>query len=70
VKAPRSNPFRNGVLADGVVELRIEERFIRTGEVEEVTRDGSIMWVRFHGNHTRQLITKTDGRPQWVCLRG
>jgi hypothetical protein len=49
------------VLAGGVVELRIEERFIRTAEVEEVTGDGSIMWLRFDGNHTRQLITKTDG---------
>jgi hypothetical protein len=49
------------VLAGWIVELRIEERFIRTAEVEEVTRDGSIMWLRFHGNQTRQLITKTDG---------
>jgi hypothetical protein len=49
------------VLAGRVVELRIEERFIRTAEVEEVTGDGSIMWLRFNGNQTRQLITKTDG---------
>ena len=49
------------LLAGRVVELRIEERFIRTAEVEEVTRDGSIMWLRFHANQTRQLITKTDG---------
>jgi hypothetical protein len=49
------------VLAGRVVELRIEERFIRTAEVDEVTRDGFIMWLRFHGNQTRQLITKTDG---------
>jgi hypothetical protein len=49
------------VRAGRVVELRIEGRFIRTAEVEEATRDGSIMWLRFHGNQTRQLITKTDG---------
>jgi hypothetical protein len=50
-----------GVLAGRIVELRIDERFIRTAEVEEVTGDGRIMWLRFHGNQTRQLITKTDG---------
>ncbi|MBT2535533.1 hypothetical protein [Arthrobacter sp. ISL-69] len=43
------------------VELRREGRVVRTGEVEDATTDSSVMWLKFNGNHGRQLITKSDG---------
>ena len=43
------------------VELRLDGRIVRTGEVEDATHDSSVMWLRFGGNHGRQLVSKTDG---------
>jgi hypothetical protein len=43
------------------VELRLNGSLIRTGEVEDATRDSSVLWLRFDGNHGRQLIARTDG---------
>ncbi|MEO5319411.1 hypothetical protein PV761_12615 [Arthrobacter sp. CC3] len=43
------------------VELRIDGRMVRTGEVEDATDDSAVMWLRFDGNHGRQLVSKFDG---------
>lgn len=43
------------------VELRRGGQVVRTGEVEDATPDSSIMWLKFDGNHPRQLIARTDG---------
>ena len=43
------------------VELRSGGSVIRTGEVETATADSSIMWLKFNGNHGRQMVAKTDG---------
>ncbi|MFF1381954.1 hypothetical protein ACFVWT_00155 [Arthrobacter sp. NPDC058288] len=43
------------------VELRLDGRLVRTGEVEDATQDSSVMWLRFDGNHGRQLVSRTDG---------
>lgn len=43
------------------VELRHDGRIVRTGEVEDATADSSAMWLKFNGNHGRQLVAKTDG---------
>jgi hypothetical protein len=48
------------VLVGRTVELHRNGRLIRTGEVEDATRDSSVMWLRFDGNHGRQLIAKSD----------
>jgi hypothetical protein len=34
---------------------------VRTGEVEDATDDSAVMWLRFDGNHGRQLVSKFDG---------
>ena len=34
---------------------------VRTGEVEAVLADSSVMWLKFNGNHGRQMVAKTDG---------
>ena len=43
------------------VELRSGGSVVRTGEVEVVTEDSSVMWLKFNGNHGRQMVAKTDG---------
>lgn len=43
-----------------IVELRRDGRLIRAGEVEVAAKDSSVMWLRFDGNHGRQLIAKSD----------
>ena len=43
------------------VELRLDGRLVRTGEVEDATQDSSVMWLRFDGNHGRQLVSQADG---------
>ncbi|MGX9899870.1 hypothetical protein ACW0JT_07970 [Arthrobacter sp. SA17] len=48
-------------LVGRVVELSRDGQVVRTAEVEDVTPDSSILWLRFDGNHGRQLVTRTDG---------
>jgi hypothetical protein len=43
------------------VELRSGGSVIRTGEVETAAADSSVMWLKFNGNHGRQMVAKTDG---------
>ncbi len=43
------------------VELRFGGMVVRTGEVEEATADSSVLWLRFDGNHGRQMVARTDG---------
>ena len=49
------------LLVGRTIELRRDGRHVRTAEVEVVTSDSSIMWLRFDGNHLRKLISNTDG---------
>jgi hypothetical protein len=47
-------------LVGRTVEIRQDGRHIRAGEVEDAAKDSSVMWLRFDGNHGRQLIAKSD----------
>lgn len=48
-------------LIGSLVELRSGGSVVRTGEVEAVAADSSVMWLKFNGNHGRQMVAKTDG---------
>jgi hypothetical protein len=48
-------------LVGRMVELRRDGQLVRTAEVEAVTPDSAILWLRFDGSHGRQLVTRTDG---------
>ncbi|WP_427132713.1 hypothetical protein [Pseudarthrobacter sp. S9] len=48
------------LLVGRTVELRRDGRLVRAGEVEDAAKDSSVMWLRFDGNHGRQLIAKSD----------
>ena len=43
------------------VELRSGGSVVRTGEVEAVLADSSVMWLKFNGNHGRQMVARADG---------
>jgi hypothetical protein len=43
------------------VELRSGGSVIRTGEVEAVAADSSVMWLKFNGIHGRQMVFRADG---------
>ena len=49
------------LLIGRTVELRRDGLHTRTAEVEDASRDSSALWLRFDGNHGRQLIAKSDG---------
>lgn len=48
-------------LVGRTVELRRYGIHLRYGEVEVVSDDSSVMWLRFDGATGRQLTMKTDG---------
>ena len=43
------------------VELRSGGSVVRTGEVEAVAADSSVMWLKFNGIHGRQMVFRADG---------
>jgi len=43
-----------------MVEVRHRGHPLRSGVVEQVSSDSSIMWLLFDGVHGRQIIMKTD----------
>jgi hypothetical protein len=43
------------------VELRSGGSVVRTGEVEAVAADSSVMWLKFNGAHGRQMVFRADG---------
>jgi hypothetical protein len=43
------------------VELRSGGSVVRTGEVEAVAADSSVMWLKFNGTLGRQMVFRADG---------
>ena len=48
------------LLVGRTIELTRDGRLVRVAEVEDATADSTVMWLRFDGNHGRQLITPGD----------
>jgi hypothetical protein len=59
-----ANTGRTGLDWDGLtgqtIEIWSNGIFIRRGEVEVVTADASILWIRPYGVHGRQMIGRSD----------
>ena len=43
------------------VEIRIGGKPVRTGTVDAVMSDNSLLWISAHGHHTREMIARDDG---------
>lgn len=48
------------------VEVRQEDRRVRTGLVEVVTVDAGILWIAAHGAERRALYERAHGYTIWV----
>ncbi|MFC9353263.1 hypothetical protein [Arthrobacter sp. NPDC057013] len=48
-----------------LIELRRGNTFLATGTVDDVTEDGSIIWIHLTGGRGRVLIHQLDGIDVW-----
>lgn len=53
-------------LVDVPVEIRRNDKYVRSGIIEEVTADSTIAWLAAEGASTRLLIDKNDGYEIWT----
>lgn len=53
-------------LVDVPVEVRRNDKYVRSGVVEEVTADSAIAWLAADGTSTRLLVDKNDGYEIWT----
>jgi len=51
------------------VEIRRGHTPVRTGVVDSVTDDGSILWIAAHGVHPRMMIERALGFQVWVSYK-
>jgi len=48
------------------IEIRLDGRKIRDGWVDDVTHDGSILWLAADGPHLRAMVERADGYEVWI----
>lgn len=53
-------------LVGEVVEIRLNGQVVRTGVVDAVTDDNSILWVAGHGALPRAMVERADGYKVWI----
>lgn len=51
------------------VEIRQAGRFVRTGTVDAVMPDNSILWLSAEGNWTREMVEKSGSREVFAPLQ-
>ena len=44
------------------VEIRLHGKVLRSGIVEDVMPDGSILWISIEGAHGRKMIERAEGK--------
>ena len=49
------------------VEIRRNGETVRTGTVDAVMPDGSILWISAQGVYTRTLVERADGNEVYMC---
>jgi hypothetical protein len=49
-----------------VVEIRLHGLAVRTGTVDAVTRDNSILWLAAEGAYPRVLLERSAGYTLWI----
>lgn len=52
------------------VEVRHDGRITRTGTVDAVMPDDSILWISAEGAYQRKMIERTDGIQVYACAAG
>jgi hypothetical protein len=54
------------LLINTVVEIRLHNRTIRTGLVDDVMADSSALWLAADGENPRQIFEVCQGHQVWV----
>lgn len=57
------------LLTNALVEIRHHGATIRTGVVEAVMPDSSMVWIAADAAHPRQLFEASEGHEIWVALQ-
>ncbi|UKA64045.1 hypothetical protein [Arthrobacter sp. FW306-04-A] len=52
-----------------VIQVRLDDRTVRTGRVDGVTRDGAILWIERHGAESRTMFERCEGFTAWIQYR-
>ena len=53
-------------LVGAFVEVRVNRQCLRTGYVEDVMPDSSVLWLAADESASRTLIAKVEGYEVWV----
>jgi hypothetical protein len=48
------------------VEIRNNGQAVRSGVVDCVTQDGSIVWLAAEGAFGREMVSRADGHEVWI----
>lgn len=51
-------------------EIRLAGQPVRTGTVDAVTTDNSILWLAADGGHLRAMVERTLGCEVWIPTNG
>jgi hypothetical protein len=54
------------LLVNTLVEIRLNDRVIRTGFVEDAMPDSSALWIASDANGPRQMFEAAQGHEVWV----
>ncbi|KRE67734.1 hypothetical protein ASG92_13940 [Arthrobacter sp. Soil736] len=49
-----------------VIQVRLDDRTVRTGRVDGVTQDGAILWIEGHGAEPRTMFERCEGFTAWI----
>jgi hypothetical protein len=49
-----------------VIEVRKHAATVRTGRVDGVTHDGTILWIESHGAEPRAMYERCEGFTAWI----
>ena len=55
-------------LIGATVEIRCQGDTVRTGLVDQATKDSNILWLAQKGNNPRKMIDKAQGYEAWAAL--
>lgn len=49
-----------------VIQIRVDDRTVRTGRVDGVTPDGAILWIEGQGAEPRTMFERCEGFTAWI----
>jgi len=53
-------------VADEIVEIRLDDKTVRTGRVDGVTSDDQILWIAADGIELRAMFERSQDYSVWI----